>query len=323
MDIFECQLVSPMMVCEKSKPFDDSKFLYEVKHEGGRCLAYLDADGTRLVNGECAQITEKFPELSSLHRQVSGRCILDGELIVPVRSGHGRKMFLKRAGMSSSFMIKMASKVMPAVFMAFDILYHHGEQITQFPLIVRKRLLGRIVRESNRIMVSRYVEETGLALFEAIKAQKLNGIVAKKKNAPYRIGEQTKDWITIKNLRENDFVICGYVPQGRKITCLLLGQYSSYGKERRLLYKGYVKVGGMSRHDTHVITRQKETGECLLINDPALQNSEIAWVMPHLVCTVQYESVNVKGLLEGAEFLSLRVDKAPYEATEYTRLAFA
>lgn len=311
-----------MMACEKSKPFDDSKFLYEVKHEGGRCLAYLDADGTRLVNGECAQITEKFPELSYLHRQVSGRCILDGELIVPAKNGHGRKMFLKRAGMSNSFMIKMASKFIPAVFMAFDILYHHGEQITQFPLIARKRLLGRIVRESSRMMVSRYVEETGSALFEAIKAQKLNGIVAKRKSSPYLIGEQTKDWITIKNLHEDDFVICGYAPHGRKIVRLMLGQYSSYGKERRLLYKGHVKVDGMSRHDTHVITRQKEAGECLLINDLAIQNSEIVWVMPHLVCTVQYESVNIKGLLEGAEFLSLRVDKAPHEAMEYARLAF-
>ena len=318
MDIFKSGLLSPMGVKEKSKPFDDSKYIYEVKYAGARCLAYLEAGRTRLVDKRCEDITDKFPELSEMHMQVSGRCILDGELIVGAGDRGCRKTLHRRAGLVRPLVIKLGAKLMPAVFVAFDILYHHGRQITQFPLISRKKLLGRIVRENNRIVVSRYVEGTGEALFEAARAKRLDGILAKKKSAPYLIGENTKDWVKIKNLFEDDFVICGYVPHGRKITCLLLGQYSRGGK---LVYKGHVEVN-MSRHETHVITRQKEAGECLLLGDDQVPNAEVIWVMPHLVCTVDYAAINGSGILEGAEFVSLRVEKTPYEVMEYVNLAF-
>ena len=318
MDIFKSGLLSPMDVKERSKPFDDPKYIYEVKYEGARCLAYLEAGRTKLIDKKCTDITDKFPELSELHTQVSGRCILDGALIIGAGDRGCRKALHRRSGLTHPLMIKLGAKFTPAVFVAFDILYHHDRQITQFPLISRKKLLGGIVRENNRIAVSRYVEGTGEALFEAARAKRLGGILAKKKSAPYLVGETTKDWVKIKNLFEDDFVICGYVPHGRKITCLLLGQYSRGGK---LVYKGHVRVN-MSRHDTHVITRQKEAGECLLLGDRQVPNAEVIWVMPHLVCTVEYAAINENGILEGAEFVSLRVDKTPYEVMEYASLAF-
>ena len=318
MDIFKSGLLSPMGIEEKSKPFDDPKYIYEVKYEGARCLAYLEAGRTRLIDKKCEDISGKFPELSELHMQVRGRCILDGELVVGTGDRSCREPLHRRSNLAHPLMIKMGAKFMPAVFVAFDIIYYHNRQITQFPLISRKKLLGRIVHENRQIKLSRYVEGAGAALFEAARAKRLGGILAKKKSAPYLIGENTKDWIKIKNLFEDDFVICGYVPHGRKITCLLLGQYNRNGK---LVYKGHLKVN-ISRHDTHIITRQKEAGECLLLGDTQVVNTEVIWVMPHLVCTVEYAAINESGLLEGAEFMSLRVEKTPYEVMEYANLAF-
>ena len=82
MDIWENKNLKPMLIGADSGPFDDPDYLFELKLDGERCLAYLSKDGTELRNKRNMRLLPKFPELSQLHRQVKKNCILDGELAV-------------------------------------------------------------------------------------------------------------------------------------------------------------------------------------------------------------------------------------------------
>ncbi len=77
----------------------------------------------------------------------------------------------------------------------------------------------------NIISISRYVEENGIALFEAAKVQNLEGIVAKKKDSKYYFGKRTKNWIKCKVMATDDCIICGYIRKANNMTSLVLGQF--------------------------------------------------------------------------------------------------
>lgn len=77
-----------MLIGVESGPFDDEAWIYELKLDGERTLAYLDRNGTLLVNKRSVRLLAKFPELATLNDSVSRRCILDGELIIVDENGH-------------------------------------------------------------------------------------------------------------------------------------------------------------------------------------------------------------------------------------------
>lgn len=93
----------------------------------------------------------------------------------------------------------------------------------------RRTLLEKTVIENERLSISRYIETNGVAFYHLVASQELEGIVAKRKTSLYHPGKRTKDWIKIKNLKDNDFVVCGYIPKDNNMTSLILGQYHDGG----------------------------------------------------------------------------------------------
>ena len=82
-DLFTAVKISPMLIGAEREAFDSPDYLYELKLDGVRCLDYLDPDGkTTLSNKRNLLVSAIYPELSAIHKQVKGRCILDGELAV-------------------------------------------------------------------------------------------------------------------------------------------------------------------------------------------------------------------------------------------------
>ena len=82
MDIFKRKNIKPMLIGETKEAFDSPDYIYELKLDGERCIAYLDEEGTELRNKRNLKMLPKVPELSDIHKQVNCRCILDGELII-------------------------------------------------------------------------------------------------------------------------------------------------------------------------------------------------------------------------------------------------
>lgn len=305
MDLFEDKCIKPMLIGENQEAFDSPEYIYELKLDGERCIAYLDKEVTDLRNKRNVKVLVKVPELSTMHKQVKYRCILDGELIVIKDGKPNFYEILKRSTLSNTFKIKLASAKLPASFTAFDILYYKDHSVTDLPLMERKKLLEKVIKENERFAISRYIEGEGIQFYKLAKANDLEGIVAKRKDSKYYQDKKTKDWIKIKYLLDDDFVVCGYIFKGKGVISIVIGQYS--GNE--LTYKGHVTLG-ISSEDYRRIETTPKLNYHPFANLP-IGNDNAVWIEPNLVCVVKYMMKTANGGLRQPVFKGLRNDKDP------------
>ena len=313
-DLFEEKHIAPMLIAENVAPFADEQYLYEMKWDGERCVAYLDPKGgTELRNKRNMRMLPKVPELEEIHRQARERCILDGELLCLVDGKPSFETIQRRSLMSNRYRIEVESKKYPATFVAFDCLYYDGEDITLLPLTERKEYLQKAVTESERLAVSRVFDAgQALALFRLAKEQRLEGIVAKRKDSLYFQGKRTKSWLKMKNLVDDDYVVCGWIPKDNHMTSIVLGQYDG----SKLVYKGHVTLGGGA-----AFAKIKAQPQALHppFDEPVPAgpgNEDARWVKPRLVCVVEFMHRTKNGGMRQPVFKGLREDKRPEECVE-------
>lgn len=310
-DLFEQKNIKPMLIGSEGEAFDSPDYLYELKLDGERCIAYLDpASGSELRNKRNLRMLPKVPELSDIHKQVNCRCILDGELAVIKDGKPDFYEIQRRSLMSNPLKIELASRQNPACFTAFDILYYEDHSVCELPLTERKELLLKGVREETaRFAVSRVIENNGIAFYELAKSQELEGIVAKRKDSRYYFDKRTKDWIKCKNLKDDDYVVCGYLPKDNGMTSIVLGQYAS----GTLKYKGHVTLGVGGEGFRKI--RELPRIDVPLFEIPS-GNENAVWVEPSLCCIVKYMEKTESGGLRQPVFKGLREDKTPEECVE-------
>lgn len=297
MDLFEKKAVKAMLISEEKEAFDDENFIYEIKLDGIRCIAYIDKNGVDLRNKRNDKVLFRYPELSNIYQQLNcDKAILDGELFILKDSKTNFFEIQRRSLMSDKFKIELASKKLPVSFTAFDILYKDGQKLTDLTLMERKDILQNSVKENDRISISRYVEKEGKKLFDLTTANELEGIVAKKKDSKYYFDKRTKDWIKIKNFEDDDFVICGYIEKESNVTSIVIAQYN--GDE--LVYKGHVTLG-ISNEALKIIRSQKRINYDIFDTE-----DEVVWIEPELICTVKYMEKTASGGLRQPVFKGLR-----------------
>ena len=311
MSLFDEKHVDPMLIGSSSGPFDNDGFVYEFKWDGERCIAYIDPETgmTEIRNKRHMKMLPKVPELKNLHEHVCKKCILDGELLILKEGKPNFSELQRRSLMSNPFKIELASKKYPASFIAFDILQFGEEELLLKPLLQRKEYLEKaVISSSPRMAVSKVYEGPGTALYKLAVEQSLEGIVAKRKDSIYIQGKRTKDWIKIKHLIDEDFVICGYIFKDNHMISLILGQYS--GKE--LVYKGHVTLGVGGGPFT-VVSSVAQLGSHPFSDRLPEGNEEARWIEPKLVCTVKYMEKTAGGGMRQPVFKGLRYDKAPLD----------
>lgn len=305
---FEDKTYRPMLIAKEEPPFDDPDFLYEIKLDGVRCLAYLDEKETFLQNKRGVKLHPRFPELKHIHKQVKKRCVLDGELYI-FHDGNNDFFEVQRRTLTSDpFKISRLAKQKPATFTAFDILWLGDEDITSLPLVKRKALLQKNVKENQFINVSRTIEEYGTTLFELTEKQGLEGIVAKRKQSNYIPEKRTKDWIKCKHMMDDDFVVVGYIVKDQGILSLILAQYL----HESLIYKGHVTMG------TSLPYLRAHTNKTSTVPFPSIPkgNEDAIWISPHLVGTVKFMEYTGTGGMRQPVFKGFREDKQPSECID-------
>lgn len=293
-----------MLISKQVPAFNSSDYIYELKQDGIRCINYVDENSIDLRNKRDMILTSKFPELSEIYENVKGKAILDGELIVLKNGVPDFYVLQRRVMLTDSFKIQLAAKKLPASYVAYDIIYHDGKEVTELPLLERKLLLNSIIEESKRIAISRYIREFGIELYNLTCEQELEGVVAKEINSKYFFDKRSKDWLKIKRMADEDFVICGYILKESSNT-LVLGQYDG----NSLIYKGNVTLG--------VKLDFIEEYDCKRVNESPFTNSpewseKVEWLKPELVCVVEYMP-NTKDRLRQAVFKGIRDDVMPYD----------
>jgi len=310
LDIFDSKTVTPMLIGSSQQAFDSTDYIYELKLDGIRCLAYLWDSGMELRNKRNKRLNAIYPELDGINRLVKAKCIIDGELVV---LNNGKPDFYevqRRSLMANPTKIDIAAKQKPVCFTAFDILYADDRQVTQLPLMERKDLLSETVDETPRLAVSRYIDTNGAALYRAAAGQGLEGVVAKKKGSKYYCGKSTKDWIKIKALKDEDFIVCGYFMKAGNMVSVIFGLYDT----GRIIYQGHV-VMGVSRQDFRVMAGALKADKSYY---PAFPDfTDVTWLRPTLVCRVEYMERTAGGGLRQPVFRGLRDDKIPEECVVF------
>jgi bifunctional non-homologous end joining protein LigD len=182
----------PIRLSRRANPFDGEDWLFELKHDGFRGLAFVENGVCRLVSRNGHAFT-KFTELcASIAESIRAEtAVLDGEIVCLDASGRSifnDLMFRRRSGAD-------------CYFYAFDLLAVDGEDLRGLPLVERKRRLRRVVaRKRSRLLYVDHIERRGCDLFESVCRMDLEGIVAKRKDSPYRAAEKPSlHWIKIKN----------------------------------------------------------------------------------------------------------------------------
>lgn len=312
------KLIKPMLA-QISRPFDSPEFCFELKLDGTRAICYIDKEKkeVRLLNRRFKFFQKNYPELLRLYEDVNAnKVILDGEVVVFKQGKPDFTSLQTREHVDESTRIELLSKLMPATLVVFDILHKDGEDLIDKPLIERKKILEKVVRESNRVVLSAYVIGNGKKFFEEVRKKGLEGVVAKRLNSTYQIGKRGKDWLKIKYLKTLDCVICGYTLgtgwREKYFGALILGCYHQ-GKLRHvgrvgtgLDEKGYAELAEM--------LHKLRTDKCPFEKEPELPSSVIpVWVKPELVCEVKFMNLSKDLILRAPSFIRLREDKSPEE----------
>lgn len=303
-DLFVEKNISPMLLNEVKEPFDSEDYIYELKLDGIRCVAYIEPKSVTLQNKRFKDLTPIYPELSDICKCVKKRVILDGELVVLTNGKPDFYALQKRSLMGDKFRISLAAKKNPVQFVAYDIIYYDGKDLMDKPLMARKEYLSKAVTEGHNLSISRWIEKNGVAFFELTKKEKLEGIVAKKKDGLYHIGKKTSDWIKIKVMKDEDLLILGYQSdEDGKVKDLILGYYDEKGE---LKCRGKVYLG-VSKDEQRIIAdfAKKNT-----VKRPWFaQYKNAIWLKPQLVGTAHFMHETESGGMRQPVWKGLRDDK--------------
>ena len=237
-------VIHPMLATPTGRAFDDPDWLFEIKWDGYRAVAFIEDGRVRLVSRNQNDLTAQFPELGSLPQFVKAqRAILDGEIVALDQEGRSSfSLMQQRTGFHPGRRRLQRREGVPVIYYAFDLLYLDGLDLRRVALDQRKQLLQDRIKAGEVIHFSDHYAEKGLALFEAAKQRGLEGIVAKRRSSAYE-EKRSRDWLKIKITQRQECVIGGYTdPEGSReyFGALVLGLYDQQG---RLIHVGQVGTG--------------------------------------------------------------------------------
>ena len=304
--------VKPMLAKVGTLPREDEGWAYEVKWDGVRALAYVEAGHLTLTGRNGTDFTPRYPELRAMAASLGmRRLVLDGEVVA--LDAQGRPSFERlqsRMHLASEAQVRRRSRELPVTYMAFDLLWLEGRSAMSLPYADRRRLLAGLELDGPHWRTPAYREGDGEALLEASAAQQLEGIVAKRLDAPYEPGRRSGAWRKVKNRPSQDVVVGGWLrgEGGRASTlgALAVGVRDEPGGELR--YAGKVGSGftGATLSSTVAALEPLATGDSPFTGRQPPKGTQ--FVEPELVAHVEFGEWTRTGTLRAPVFRGLRED---------------
>jgi bifunctional non-homologous end joining protein LigD len=284
-------------------------WLHEIKFDGYRLLCVKRGNDVRLLTRRGLDWSRRFPHLVDACRHLAiDQCIVDGEVVVLLPDGRSDFQALQN--------LMSAAHTSQATYYAFDLPYAGGFDLTNVPLVERKKFLARLLRQSRagrEIEYSDHVVGNGPQVFSQACRMGLEGIVSKLADSPY-LTVRSPDWLKVKCLTRQEFVVAGYTaPSGARsqFGALLLGYYDQDGK---LTYCGRVGTG-FSDESLRQVARQLHTRATARspfdVGPSRAEARGASWVRPELVAEVEFREWTGDGRLRQPSFQGLREDKDP------------
>ncbi|HEU0310956.1 MAG TPA: DNA ligase D [Sphingomicrobium sp.] len=280
-----------------------NEWLHEYKYDGYRLLVATASGAATAWTRNGNDWSDKFRSIVRAAAKLPAGCLIDGEAVA-----------LDKKGKPSFQLLQASLKGGDAdlAFYAFDLLVDRGEDIRKLSNAARKERLAALLKAASPpILYGDHIIGKGEALFETICKEGGEGIISKKARAPYK-GERTKNWLKIKCIQRQEFVIVGWQDSDKRhgFRSLHLG----IREGRKLTYVGKVGTG----FDTKMIHDLADRMRPLEIDAPPLDVPRSArrgshWIEPKLVGEVAYAEFTTDGILRHPSFIALREDKPATE----------
>jgi bifunctional non-homologous end joining protein LigD len=293
--------ISPMLSTLIKSPFTDENYLFEVKWDGYRVLAYKQKDNVILRSRSGLNYTKYYKIVEEELKKLEYDLVCDGEIVV-----------LNKSGKPDFDALQKYKGADPIAYYVFDVLWCNGYSLTDIPLIERKELLLQLLPGGEIIKYSDHFDD-GLELFELIKQQELEGVVAKKRESKYLPGTRGRDWLKIPTEKRQEFVIGGWTESesGSAFRSLLFGYYEN----GNLIFQGHAGHGfkEIEKPQIKATLKKMEIKKSPFINDVDVA-TEVHWVKPKLVADIKFATKTRSGKIrKPAIFLGFRQDKEPDE----------
>ncbi|SJZ59359.1 bifunctional non-homologous end joining protein LigD [Chitinophaga eiseniae] len=309
---------TPMLATLAASATDEPGWLYEIKWDGYRALAFLDKGAVELRSRNNKPFNEKYYPVYQALQQWKVNAVVDGEIVVVDEEGYTDFSRLQEWRSEADGQL---------VYYLFDILWLNGKDLTTLPLMQRKKLLQQLMPVNN--VVLRFSEgfvTDGTDFFDQARKLKLEGIMAKRTDSRYTPGIRTRDWLKIKTSNRQEVVIGGYTKNegsSKPFSSLLVGVY----EKGKLQYTG--KIGtGFSIAQQQELMKQfaslevKKSPFAVIpdVNKPSRfrpnpPKAAAVWLKPKLICEVSFREMTTDGVMRHPSFEGMREDKTPVQVT--------
>jgi bifunctional non-homologous end joining protein LigD len=314
------QAIHPMLATLVDKPFENPEWLYEIKWDGYRALAFIEGGEARLVSRNQNDLTGQYPELAGLPSYVQARtAILDGEIVALDEEGRASfSLMQQRTGIGlEGRRVGPRRDDIAIVYYVFDLLYLDGYNLMRVDLEERKKVLAGLLAQTELVRYSEHFPH-GMALYEAAKERGLEGIIAKRRKGCY-LPKRSREWLKVKITERLECVIGGYTdPRGSRehFGSIVLGLYDDKG---RLIHVGQAGSGfTQSTHADMWQRLQKLSTSRNPFYGPVECNRRTHWVKPEMVAEIKFTEWTHEGQSGGVKlrapvYQGLRFDKPPLE----------
>lgn len=298
---------TPMLTKLVDDPFTDKDWIFENKFDGYRAIASVQNGKVQLYSRNHNSFNKKYPSIVKELEKLEMDVVLDGEILALDEKGNPKFQLLQN---------HQRKKVDKLLYYVFDIIYLNGHETLNMELSLRKELLDSVFQNINSeiILPTEVVDTEGEKYFEKIKKQKGEGIIAKRKDSPYRPGKRNHEWLKIKTDQRQETIICGFTaPQGSRkyFGSLILGIY----EEGKLVHTGNCGTG-FKEDDLKALHKKMKPLErktSPFAKTPEIKNP--TWITPKLMCEVKFSEWTSEKNMRHPVFIGLRSDKKPKEIT--------
>jgi bifunctional non-homologous end joining protein LigD len=289
-----------MLAKQTDKPFDNVKWLFEIKWDGYRAITEKNKNDILLYSRNGLDFKNIYPIVADQLKVIKADAVLDGEIVVLNEEGRPDFQLLQHYSENQD---------RPIQYYIFDLLELNGNDTTELPLTDRKELLQKIIPQNEVIKYSDHIFEAGKEFFNASKEKDLEGIMAKKTDSKYFPGQRTSEWLKIKHHKTEEAIIAGYTePSGAR---KYFGALILAAKEgNKFKYIGHTGTGFNQESLKEMydllqplVTKKSPFDKIIKTNSP------VTWVKPDLICEIKYSEVTTGGMFRHPVFLHLRNDK--------------